>query len=142
MEQELLQPQQRDSMTTNPYQLPTKLNTMKGRIAEILKAVPQSRSSDKILLIEYMKAYGPFCYDEASKKLQFKAKDGVTYEEWLCMPSTESICRLKRFIQLEARERMAHGKATADDADMLPSEKVQIQRTILEGINKIYFYRG
>ena len=129
-------------MSADPSNLPSRLNTMKGRIVEILKAVPSSRSNDKVLIIEYLKQYGPFCYDEATKKLQFKDKDGIDYTVWITMPSTESICRLKRFIQLEARERMAHGKATADDADMLPSEKVQIQRTILEGINKIYFYRG
>jgi hypothetical protein len=129
-------------MSANPSNLPRSLNTMKARIREILLAIPSSRSSDKILLIEYMKAYGPFCYNEASKKLQFKDKEGITYEDWMCMPSTESICRIKRDIQLEARERMLHGKASADDANVLPSERVAEQRAILEGINKQYFWRG
>ena len=129
-------------MSANPYQLPAKLTTMKARIREILIAVPSSRSNDKMLIIEYLTQYGPFCYDEASKKLQFKDKEGITYEDWMCMPSTESICRIKRDIQLEARERMLHGKASADDANVLPSERVAEQRAILEGINKQYFYRG
>jgi len=125
----------------NPDALPGKLNTMTGRIREILLNRPQSRSSDKSLIIDYLRTYGPFCYDDATKKLTFREKDGITWEQWMMMPSTESICRLKRQIQLEAKDRIKAGMGTREDAELLPSEKVAYQREVLEAVNKHYYYR-
>ena len=125
-----------------PESLPAKLDTMRGRIREILLDTPSSRSSDKILLITYLKRHGPFCYDEATKRLQFRDKDGCSHEDWLTMPSTESICRIKRDLQLEARRRIEANMGTEADANLLPSSRVASQRAVLEGINRQYFYRG
>ena len=125
----------------NPDALTSKLDTMRARISKILLDTPSSRSSDKILLITYLKRHGPFCYDEATKRLQFRDKDGCSYEDWLTMPSTESICRIKRFIQRDAKLRLLAGMGTREDAEVLPSSRVAEQRAVLEGINRQYFYR-
>ena len=131
-------------MTTsfNPSALPARLTTMKARIREILLRVPQARSSDKVLLIAYLRQYGPFCYDEATKKLQFREKDGITYEGFMQMPSTESICRIKRDIQLRAKLKLRAGLGNREDAEMLPSEKVAYQREVLQEVNRHYYFRG
>lgn len=126
----------------NPSALPHRLTTMKGRIRDILLSVPQARSSDKVLLITYLRSYGPFCYDEATKLLTFKAKEGVSYEDWMRMPSTESICRIKRDIQLRAKLKLKAGLGSKEDAELLPSEKVAYQREVLEEVNRHYFYRA
>lgn len=126
----------------NPTALPAKLDSMTDKIRAILLDTPSARSSDKILLITYMRRHGLFCYDEATKLIQFKNKDGASYDEWMRMPSTESICRIKRQIQLEAKERIKAGIGTPEDAELLPSERVAEQRVILEGVNRHYYYRG
>jgi hypothetical protein len=128
-------------MTADPANLPSSLNTMTGRIRQILLNVPQARSSDKVLLITYLRQYGPFCYDETTKKLTFKDKEGIDYETWLKMPSTESICRIKRDIQMGAKISIKAGLGTELDVAMLPSAKVAEQREILQSINRKYFYR-
>ena len=125
----------------NPNTLEGKLNTMTARVKAILLDTPSARSSDKILIITYWRRYGPLVYDEQSKKLTFREADGVTYENFLKIPSTESICRIRRDVQHQAKLAIKQGYGTEQDAMLLPSQRVAEQRAILEEIQSTYYMR-
>lgn len=123
--------------------LPKSLDTVKEHIRQILIHVPSARSNDKILIIEYLKSYSPaFAYDPSTKLINFRNPAGITYEQFLKLQNFESISRLRRFLQAEAKERITAGTATEEDAELLPSDKVAEQRRLREEESRLYYVRN
>ena len=72
------------------------LEKTKDRVEFLLRKIPATRNSDWLLYLYLLRFWGQaLVYDTSTKLIQFKNPKGITYEEFVRLPSWET-CRRSR----------------------------------------------
>ncbi|MDE1834576.1 MAG: hypothetical protein KGH64_04520 [Candidatus Micrarchaeota archaeon] len=89
------------------------LETTKDKVEYLLRNIVATRSSDK-LLYSYILRYSAFLvYNDATKKLEPRNREGWTFEDWLNFPSYETTRRSRQYLQAHYPELKASNKVLA-----------------------------
>jgi hypothetical protein len=116
------------------------LDKITSQVRYLLLKFPAARSNDRILILKYLQYFSKqLVYNAETKKIELR--EPMTYEQFMRLPSFESITRLRRMLQAKAKEAIEHGHGTQEDAEMLASSKVARQRAILDDTFTRYFLR-
>ena len=117
------------------------LEKLKDQVKFILLKFPEARSNDKILYLKVMQYFSHnVIYDSNDKLIKpASGKPGFSYLEWIFMPSYETCRRSRQYWQEKARSNIKAGLGTREDNELLPSEKVAVQREIKEQAFRQYF---
>lgn len=77
-----------------------KLRTTMARTKWLLENFPQTKGDDRIMFLMYMRIFEKhLVYNDNTHKIEFRDKEGVSYETWRNMTSWETIRRSRQKCQ-------------------------------------------
>ncbi len=77
----------------------------KERVEFILRKIPSTRNSDWLLYLYICRYWGQaLVYNQEKKKIQFRDQEGITYEEFIHLPSWETIRRSRQSVVSKNKE--------------------------------------
>lgn len=76
-----------------------KLRKTMARVKWLLESYPSTRGDDRILILMYLRLFEKhLVYNDATKLIEFRNRQGVSYEDWRNISSFETITRCRRKI--------------------------------------------
>ncbi len=76
------------------------LRTTMSRVKYLLERWPATRGDDRVLILMYLRIFEKsLVYNSTTQKIEFRSKDGVTYDEWRSIASFETVTRARRKMQ-------------------------------------------
>jgi hypothetical protein len=71
----------------------------KDKVEFLLRKIPNTRNSDMLLYLYVLRYWGQhLVYNDSNKLIQFKNPEGITFQEWIHLPSFETISRARRSV--------------------------------------------
>ena len=90
----------KDSDTEITSDTINQLRTTMGKVKWLLEKYPSCRGDDRILYLMFCRIFQKnLVYDDATGRIQFRNKEGVTYDEWRSIVSWDTLGRARRKIQ-------------------------------------------
>jgi len=79
--------------------------TTKSQVKFLLEKYPETRSDDKLLILKHLQCFQKaLAYDPETKLIDFRNRDGITYEMFRHLVSFETITRCRRKLQEQFKE--------------------------------------
>lgn|GEM_PF-3159750 len=81
------------------------LEKVKDRVHFLLKKIPNTRNSDMLLYLYYLRYWGQYLvYNQNTKLIQFRNPEGISINEFIHLPAFETISRARRSIVAKHKE--------------------------------------